>query len=230
MLSEHFAPLSRRLGALIEHKHLGLGETARRIRVLGFAQRPAGGHFQTAASATLQRRRLRITYHSRSKDQVTERTLSPQRLTHYRDAWYLDAWDHLRRALRSFSIDRIGQAIELDEPADDIAETKLDEHFVSAYGIFAGKADKTATLRFSAERARWVADERWHPQQIGQFLVDGRYELRIPYRDHRELVMDILRHGAHVEVVGPVSLHEAVVAELAAALENYRTGDPSLII
>ena len=230
LLTEHFTPLSRRLGALIEHKHLGLGETARRIRVLGFAQRPAGAYFQTAASATLQRRRLRIRYHSRSKNQVTERTLTPQRLTHYRDAWYLDAWDHRRRALRSFSIDRITQAIELEEPAEDIPEAKLDEHFASAYGIFAGEADKTAILRFSAERARWVADERWHPQQIGQFLVDGRYELRIPYRDHRELVMDILRHGAHVEVVGPVSLREAVVTELVAALENYRKGDSSLAV
>ncbi len=179
-LSEHFTALSRRLSALIEHKHLGLGETARRIRVLGFAQRPAGPHFQTAASATLQRRRLRISYHSRSQDQVTERTLSPQRLTHYRDPWYLDAWDHPRRALRSFSIDRIGHAIEIDEPAEDIAETALDEHFASAYGIFAGKADKTAILCFNAERARWVADERWHPQQVGQFLVDGRYSFASP--------------------------------------------------
>ena len=106
------------------------------------AQRPAGVHFQTTASATLQRHRLRITYHLRSKDQVTERTVSPQRLTHYRDAWYLDAWDHLRRALRSFSIDRINHAIELDESAEDIPEARLDEHFASAYGIFAGKADK----------------------------------------------------------------------------------------
>ena len=235
LLTEHFTALSRRLVKLVEHKHLGLGETARRIRVLGFAQRPAGAHFQTAASATLQRRRLRISYHSRSQDQVTERTLSPQRLTHYRDAWYLDAWyldawDHRRRALRSFSIDRIGQAIELDEPADDFSEAKLDEHFASAYGIFAGKADKTAILHFSAKRARWVADERWHPQQIGQFIGDGRYELRIPYRDHRELVMDILRHGAHVEVIGPVSLRRVVVAELKAALENYKTGNPSLTV
>lgn len=230
LLSEHFVPLSRRLDEIVRHKRLGLGEIARRIRVLGFAQRPAGAHFQTAASGTLQRRRLRISYHSRGMDQVTERTLSPQRLTHYRDAWYLDAWDHLRRALRSFSIERISHAIEIDEPAEDIPETTLDEHFASAYGIFAGKADKTAILRFSAERARWVADERWHPQQIGQFLVDGRYELRIPYRDHRELVMDILRHGAHVEVMGPVPLREAVVAELKAALGNYKSGDSSLVV
>ena len=81
--------------------------------------------------------------------------------------------------------------------------------------------DKTAVLHFSAERARWVADEQWHPQQVGQYLTDGRYELQIPYRDERELVMDILRHGAEVEVVGPAALRETVAAQLKSALARY---------
>ena len=91
----------------------------------------------------------------------------------------------------------------------------------SAYGIFSGKADKTAVLRFSAERARWVADERWHPQQVGQFLTDGSYELRIPYRDERELVMDILKYGPDIEVVGPENLRKQVAEKLRKALEPY---------
>jgi hypothetical protein len=61
--------------------------------------------------------------------------------------------------------------------------------------ILSGKANKTAVLRFSAERARWVVDGRWHPKQVGQLLTDGRYELRIPCRDDRELLMDIMKHG-----------------------------------
>jgi len=195
LLDEHLSPLAKRLDELLQHRHLGLGEAGRRIRILGMAARPLGEWFQMAASGVLQRRRLRIRYHSRSRDQVTERTVSPQRLTHYRDNWYLDAWDHLRNALRSFSVDRIRHAAELDETAQDVAERELDEHYASAYGIFAGKANKTAVLRFSRERARWVADERWHPEQTGQYLTDGRYELSIPYRDPRELIMDILRHG-----------------------------------
>jgi predicted DNA-binding transcriptional regulator YafY len=100
----------------------------------------------------------------------------------------------------------------------------LDEHYASAFGIFAGKANRVAVLRFSAERARWVADERWHPEQTGQFLTDGRYELRVPYRDPRELVMEILRHGAEVEVVAPAGLREQVAESLAAALKRYQGG------
>lgn len=221
LLGEHLAPLSRRVSALLEHQRLGLGEAARRIRVLGMASRATGPAFDACAAATLQRRKLRLSYHGRARDRLTERVVSPQRLVHYRDNWFLDGYCHLREALRTFSIDRVREAHELDETADMVPDAQLDEHLASSYGIFSGKADKTAVLRFGAERARWVADERWHPRQVGQFLTDGSYELRIPYRDHRELAMDILRHGAQVEVIEPKALRGAVARELARALERY---------
>ncbi len=223
LLGEHLAPLAHRVAELLEHKRLGLAEAARRIRVLGMAARPGGACFHTLASATLQRRRLRIAYHGRARDRVTERVVSPQRLVHYRDNWYLDAWCHLRKGLRSFSVDRVKTARELEEAAETIPDARLDEHFASSYGIFAGRANKRAVLRFSAARARWVADERWHPSQEGQYLTDGRYELRIPYRDERELAMDVLRHGAEVEVVAPESLRASVRRQLERALAQYGT-------
>jgi proteasome accessory factor C len=221
LLAEHLAPLSRRIGELLSHKRLGLGEAARRIRVLGMATRPAGGQFRVLASATLQRRDLWINYHGRARDRSTERVVSPQRLVHYRDNWFLDGWCHLRKGLRTFSVDRVRQAEELSAPARDLPDAELDSHFASSYGIFSGRATKSAVLRFSAERARWVADERWHPSQIGQYLTDGRYELRIPYRDERELVMDVLRHGAQVEVVSPPELRVAIANHLRSALAQY---------
>jgi predicted DNA-binding transcriptional regulator YafY len=222
LLEEHLAPLRRRLDALLAHKRLGLAEAARRVRVIAIGHRSAGAWFRVLAGATLARRRLRLSYHARSTDRVTDREVDPQRLTHYRDNWYLDAWDHLRGELRSFAVDRVRSAEQLDTLARDVPETELDEHFASSYGIFAGRANKTAVLVFSRERARWIADERWHPQQRGQWRTDGSYELHIPYRDARELVMDILRHGAEVEVIAPESLRSAVAEALQRAAALYR--------
>jgi proteasome accessory factor C len=221
LLAREFAPFTRRINQLLAHKRLRLGEAGARIRILSQAARSPGGSFEAVASATLQRRKLRFRYRSRSKDELTERVVSPQRLSHYRDNWYLDAWDELRKALRSFSIDCIQSPVPLDAAAEDRPEAELNEHFGSAYGIFAGKANKVAILRFSGERARWVADERWHPEQTGQFLTDGRYELRIPYRESRELVMDVLRHGAEVEVATPEALRKEVREALERALKRY---------
>lgn len=221
LLGEHLAPIAARFDELVRHKRLGLGELGARVRVLGMAARPAGSWFGALAGATLQRRRARIRYHARGKDRITEREVSPQRVTRYRDNWYLDAWDHMRESLRTFSIDRVLHAAELAEAARDVPEADLDRHLASSYGIFAGRANKTAVLRFSALRARWVADERWHPEQSGQLLTDGRYELRIPYRDSQELVMDILRHGPEVEVVAPQALRAGVADALRRAAGQY---------
>lgn len=223
LLGEYLAPFAKRLDELIAHKQLSLTDVESRIRILSLAARPLGDRFHVVASATLQRHKLRLRYHSRSRDERTERVVSPQHLAHYRDNWYVDAWDELRHALRSFSIDRVESATELTEGAKDVPTVELREHFASAYGIFSGKANKTAVLRFSRDRARWVADERWHREQVGQFLTDGRYELRIPYRDSRELVMDVLRHGVDVEVVAPDVLRSEVRAALQNALTQYMT-------
>jgi len=223
LLDEHLAPLAKRLDQLSKHKRLNLSAAAQRIRLPAMAARSPGPFFQVVAGATLQRRKIWMEYHGRGSDIRSERTVSPQRITFYREGWYLDAWDESRNALRTFAVDRIIRPRTLDERALDIDEGQLDEHYATAYGIFGGKADKVAVLRFSKERARWVADERWHPKQTAAFLQDGRYELRIPYRESRELVMDVLRHGPEVEVIGPDELRSEIAGRLSAALKSYRT-------
>jgi proteasome accessory factor C len=221
LLAEQMSAITKHLNQLVKHRRLNLGEAAARIRFPGVASRMAGEAFQIAASATLQRRKLWFEYHSRGSNRQSERTVSPQRLTHYREVWYLDAWDEESNELRTFSLDRLRRAKVLEDTALDLPDADLDNHYASAYGIFGGKADKVAVLRFSAERARWVADENWHPEQQGKNLPDGRYELRIPYRDARELVMDIMRHGSHVEVIEPAPRSEVVRQQLETAARQY---------
>lgn len=222
LLESHIAPLRERIERILKLEGIAQGDIARRIRILGMAGRRCDPeNFPTVSGAVLGRKRLLIVYHGRTKDQTTERTISPQRIIHYRDNWYLDAWDHAKKALRSFSVDRILQARMLDEPARDIPDDKLNAHFASAYGIFAGKPKQKAVLRFSSERSRWVADEIWHPKQKGCF-EDGQYILEVPYSDSRELVMDILKHGPEVEVLSPTALRTEVKDRLARSIAQYQ--------
>jgi proteasome accessory factor C len=179
-------------------------------------------HFQNAAAALFGGKRLRIDYRARSSDELTRRDISPQNILCYRDNWYLDAWCHLREELRIFSVDKIESAEILPEDAVTLPESELHTYFASAYGIFSGPAKHTAVLVFSAERARWIADENWHPEQQTQWLDDGRFELRIPFNDHRELLMDILKYGADVEVRGPDFLVAAVVEQVEKMQAMYR--------
>jgi predicted DNA-binding transcriptional regulator YafY len=133
----------------------------------------------------------------------------------------VDTWCHLRNGIRSFSIDAITNAEILKEKTKEVSRSKLKEALENGYGIFSGKAVTWARLRFSSERARWVSKEQWHPQQKGKFEEDGSYLLEVPFSDNRELIMDILRHGAEVEVISPQKLRKRVGQELKSALKYY---------
>ena len=222
LLAEELKPLRTRIRAILDHRHLGAGELARRVRILAIGDRPVDvSHFRTLASALIERRRLTFHYSPRSHDAIDARQVSPQRLTRYRDNWYLDAWCHDRKALRSFSIDRIANPRALRKPAKNLLDATLNQHFTSAYGIFAGEPEHTAVLHFEPERAKWVASETWHPKQHARWLDDGRYELRVPYGNPTELVLDILRYGDEVEVIAPRQLREAVAERLRRAATLY---------
>ena len=222
LLGPHVAPLLERLKAAIESTDHSTEQVQKRVRILHLAKRAMPlRHFQLAARALLERKRLRITYYTRTRDDETQRDISPQRLVHYRENWYLDAWCHLRQDIRSFAVDAIREAAMLDENAREVRESELDEVLASGYGIFSGREVDWARLRFSPERARWVATEQWHPQQRSHFEADGSYVLELPYSDPRELVMDVLRHGSEAEVLAPDSLRQTMRDALEGALKRY---------
>jgi predicted DNA-binding transcriptional regulator YafY len=191
------------------------------LRILHSAtRRRSSNWFEVIAHATLRRRRLQITYYTRSRDRTTERTVSPQRLLHYRENWYLLAWCHVADDLRLFALDAIRFAELHSQPARKVAQNKLDEAMGSGFGIFGGKARYRARLRFSPAAARWIADEVWHPQQKISW-DDDHLILDIPYAQTRELAMEVLRHGRDVEVLGPASLRAEIRTILQDTLAQY---------
>lgn len=222
VLSALLAPMQQRIEALLATQAGVPNWPVERVRVIAHRGRTLDeASFRSVASAVLGRRQLSFEYRARSTDEATKRTVSPQRITHYRDNWYLDAWDHGREGLRSFAVDRIHHAKVLDSAAREAVEGELDAQLSASYGIFSGAPKGWATIVFSAKAARWVADEHWHSKQQGRFLADGRYELKVPYGVSRELLMDVLHYGSDAEIVEPRALREQAKALLALALSNY---------
>lgn len=208
-LDAYIGPLKDRLEKLLHNASHDFAQLQQRVRILQIAARSTNlDDFKKITDALLKRQRLYVVYHGRAKDHTGDREISPQRLVYYRNNWYLDAWCHHSDGLRTFSVDRLFPARLLPFDAIDVPESALKSHYGAAYGIFAGKPNKIARLRFTAEAAKWVADEQWHSREQGRVLRDGRYELRIPYSDPRELMMDILKYGPEVEVLGPASLRK----------------------
>ena len=222
LLGPHIKPLLARLTGLLDTGDHSPDEVQHRVKIITQGARQFHlDQFQVVGSSLLNRKRIILHYHARGTNETTIREVSPLRLVYYRDNWSLDAWCHLRDGLRAFSVDAIKQAELTDKPAKEVSDKRLDEVLGSGYGIFSGEKIQWATLRFTPERARWVASESWHPAQKGKFLKDGCYELKIPYADDRELLMDILKFGADCQVTSPASLRDKVVRELQRGLNQY---------
>ncbi len=222
-LTPWIGPLKSRIRKLLEHSGQHNKIVTTRIRLQPMAQRPVRQElFSQAASAVLAEQALEIEYHGRQRGKTTRRRTHPYRLLHYRDNWYLIAWCEQANDYRTFSLDRIQQAGPTAQAFRQVDENHLQRYISASFGIFSGEAKHWAVLRFSAQRAEWVADEQWHPDQISQWKGD-KYELQIPYSDERELLMEILKYGPDVEVIAPEELRNKVHQYLQQAMQHYQT-------
>jgi predicted DNA-binding transcriptional regulator YafY len=222
VLARHLQPLLDKLNGMLGTSDDEAKELVKRIKVMSPARRPvAPKHFELIGGALTRRQRVHLHYWVRSRREMTERTVSPQRLVHWRNTWYLDAWCHATDALRRFALDAIREADPVEQRAKDVALKTIEAELDAGYGAFSGAKVQWATLQFTPEAAQWVRHEQWHPQQEAKLHGDGALTLRVPYTDATELAMDILRHGDQVKVLAPAALLAGVRQTLTRAAGQY---------
>jgi proteasome accessory factor B len=75
-----------------------------------------GEHFAELEAATRFRKRVSMTYQAAGTGETSRRDVDPYGLVYRECAWYLVGWCHLRREVRSFRVDRIGDAQMAPKP------------------------------------------------------------------------------------------------------------------
>ncbi|MXR36115.1 helix-turn-helix transcriptional regulator [Craterilacuibacter sinensis] len=222
LLTEHLQPLISRISLALSAAEDAPEDIRSRVQLLSSsARRREAPQFEHVARATVRRLRLEILYFTRSRNERNIRTVSPQRLIHYKENWYLVALCHRAEALRVFALDSIENAKVLETPASEVDKKAIDGVIGKDFGIYAGGDRKWAKLRFSALQARWVEAEVWHPEQKASRLDGGSLLLEVPYSDQRELLLDVLKFGAEVEVLEPPELRAEVRSRLLRAFYQY---------
>ncbi|MCH7342837.1 WYL domain-containing protein [Pelomonas sp. CA6] len=223
LLNRHLQPMFDKLSGMLGSDEDEAREITRRVKLISTARRRVPSeHFETVGSALVKRQRLRLRYRKRGRDggSLSEREVSPQRLVHYRNTWYLDAWCHASEGLRRFALDAVEAAEALQgSKARSLPIKQLEGELDQGYGIFAGGTPQWAVLEFAAAAAPWVASEEWHPAQRSEWLEDGRWRLELPFVDATELLMDLLRHAGQVRVLAPDSLTQAYARRLREAAD-----------
>ena len=156
VISRHLQPLLERIHQMLGPDEADAKSLLKRVRIINSARRPVPGKFfELVVDALLNRRHIRMRYLTRSRAETSERDVSPQRMVHHKNTWYLDGWCHRTDGLRRFSLDAIEHAELLDTKAKEVAAKTLESEMDAGYGIYAGAKRHWATLILMS-----VQDER----------------------------------------------------------------------
>jgi predicted DNA-binding transcriptional regulator YafY len=177
--------------------------------------------FRAVLEGCLKKRRLSFTYFSPAKEEMNERKVDPYHLFNYMGTWHLLGKCHLRDEIRDFALNRISKPELLNETYKVPANFDFKKYFLSSFGLYKGKFLREVTLKFSPLKAKWIKDQVWHKDQKTRFLKDGSLELSFPVADFFEVKMEILKHGADVEVIKPKSLRELIKTEAEKITKIY---------
>jgi len=179
------------------------------------------GIFKTVLEACLKGKSLSFIYISPAYDEKTERTIDPYHLLNYMGTWHLLGYCHMRKDLRDFVLSRMSD-VKIAEKTFTIPKSfDVAGYIQSGFGIYKGDSLKEVTLRFSPLKTKWVKSQIWHKKQRQKILKDGSLELTFPVASFREVMMEILKHGADVEVMKPKALRDIIKEEAKKIARIY---------
>jgi proteasome accessory factor C len=169
-----------------------------------------------AQQAVEQRRALELDYYSAARDETTHRVIDPVRVFVAEGIGYLEAWCRRAGAMRIFRIDRIEDAVLLDEPARVPEDVQLTD--VSA-GVYRPAPEHLLVELRLGPGWEWVGDyypcESVTPDGTGQ-----RVTLRVA--NPAWVAALARRSGGAVTVLAPDWLARDVRASAVQALAAYR--------
>jgi proteasome accessory factor B len=166
--------------------------------------------FDALAKATSNRQQLTITYRKPGSRQTEQRLVDPCHLANINGEWFLFAYDHLRKDIRTFAPGRIQQAVPTGEKFSRPPRFSVEKILRDSFGVVSGQGEFDVVIRFDSYAADYIREKRWHPSQQVKELPDGGLELRLKLSSLGEIQRWILGWGGSAVPVAPPELVQSV--------------------
>src|SRR5256885_14807731 len=95
-------------------------------RIATGARADLGEIYATIEAATRYRKRVTLTYQAHATGMKSRRDIDPYALIYREGAWLAVGWCHLRQEVRTFRVDRIGEAVMAPRPKSSDFERPAD--------------------------------------------------------------------------------------------------------
>jgi proteasome accessory factor B len=166
--------------------------------------------FDKIAKATAARQQLELTYRKPGQQQTELRLVDPYHLANINGEWFLFAYDHLRKDIRTFAPARIKALKTTGATFSRPQKFSLEKRLRDSFGVHSGEGQFDISLRFTKDAADYIREKKWHDSQQLVELKNGGVELRLKLSSLGEVQRWVLSWGGEAVVLAPRELQESV--------------------
>ena len=162
--------------------------------------------FEALAKGTTRRKQLEITYRKPGQTEPELRVIDPYHLANINGEWFLFAYDHLRKDIRTFVPTRIKQVRMTGKSFPRPERFSLEKRLRGSFGVHSGHGNYQVVLQFTPRVAEYVREKKWHTSQTLKELPGGGLELTMELSGLAEVERWVLSWAGDCRVVTPDEL------------------------
>jgi predicted DNA-binding transcriptional regulator YafY len=179
--------------------------------------------FDVLAKATVRRQQLTITYRKPGRREAEQRTVDPYHLANINGEWFLFAFDHLRKDVRTFVPARILEVRPTGRTFEASQKFSVENQLRDSFGVRSGQKEQEVVVRFSHSVADFIREKKWHGSQRLRELKNGDVELSLTLSGLVEVQRWVLSWGGNAVVIRPPELVKSVKEAAQTILAKLRS-------
>jgi len=176
--------------------------------------------FDQLRKAAAERRQLQVTYRKPGQRQTETRTIDPYHLSNINGEWFLFAYDHLRKDIRTFVPSRIKGLRRNGRSFPRPSGFSLEQRLRDSFGVRSGEGEFDVLIRFNERVADYIREKRWHHSQKLMELEDGGVDLQLKLSSLHEVERWVLSWAGNATIVRPKELADMVKRSAENILKN----------
>ena len=162
------------------------------------------------AKATAGHQQLELTYRKPGEKHPEQRRVDPYHLANINGEWFLFAFDHLRKDIRTFVPARIKALRQTGRTFRRPQQFSLEQRLRGSFGVHSGHGAHEVVLRFNEQVADYIREKKWHDSQRLRELKGGGVELGMKLSSLGEVERWVLSWAGNATVVRPRELADSV--------------------
>jgi predicted DNA-binding transcriptional regulator YafY len=166
--------------------------------------------FAVLARATAAREELELVYRKPGQRAAELRVVDPYHLANINGEWFLFAFDHLRKDIRTFVPARVQSLKRTGRTFTRPKKFSLEQRLRDSFGVHSGEGIHEVVIRFSPQAADYIREKKWHPSQQLRPRKDGGVEMRLKLSSLQEVQRWILSWGGDAVTVSPPELLQSI--------------------